>query len=162
MQTRTLKNRLVRSAAVMAVCALPTGLAATSHAANPVGATQVASEATPSSAESEVLRLVNVERAKENLQPLTFDSCLYGKAKAWSGTMSSTGDFKHQDLGDISKDCPGNGTLGENIAAGQSTPEEVVEAWMQSPGHRANILNANFTKLGVGETDHYWTQDFAG
>lgn len=162
MQTSTRNSRLVRSAALVAACALPAGFAATSSAANPVGATHVTTAASPSSAESEVLRLVNVERAKANLKPLTFDSCLYGKAKTWSDTMSSTGSFKHQDLGGIFKACPGNRTLGENIAAGQRTPQEVVQAWMNSPGHRANILNGSFTKLGVGETNHYWTQDFGG
>ena len=55
---------------------------------------------------------------------------------------------------------------GENIAAGQQTPEEVVNSWMNSDGHRANILSADFEKLGVGyvETDgvykHYWVQLF--
>jgi uncharacterized protein YkwD len=53
---------------------------------------------------------------------------------------------------------------GENIAMGQRTPEEVVTAWMNSPGHRANILNANFTHLGVGyvASGNYWTQMFIG
>jgi uncharacterized YkwD family protein len=53
---------------------------------------------------------------------------------------------------------------GENIAMGQRTPQEVVTAWMNSPGHRANILNANFTHLGVGyvASGNYWTQMFIG
>jgi uncharacterized protein YkwD len=54
---------------------------------------------------------------------------------------------------------------GENIAAGQRTPQEVVNSWMNSPGHRANILNRNYTKIGVGyasggEYGTYWTQMF--
>ena len=60
-------------------------------------------------------------------------------------------------------------TWGENIAGGQSTPEEVVEGWMNSPGHRANILNGSFRELGVGyfyqadgEYLHYWVQNFRG
>jgi uncharacterized protein YkwD len=53
----------------------------------------------------------------------------------------------------------------ENIAAGQTTPQEVVQAWMNSPGHRANILNGNYTYIGVGYAKggsqrHYWTQMF--
>jgi len=54
---------------------------------------------------------------------------------------------------------------GENIAAGQRTPEIVVDAWMNSPGHRANILSPNFSKIGVGYVTNssgrpYWTQIF--
>ena len=56
-------------------------------------------------------------------------------------------------------------TAGENIAYGQRSPEEVVEAWMNSEGHRANILNANFNKIGVGYYQNnrgvkYWSQEF--
>ena len=53
-------------------------------------------------------------------------------------------------------------SAGENIAQGQRTPEEVVQAWMNSAGHRANILNSGFTHIGVGyvESGNYWTQEF--
>ena len=53
---------------------------------------------------------------------------------------------------------------GENIAYGQRTPREVVAAWMNSPGHRANILNASYTQIGVGyvASGNYWTQLFIG
>lgn len=55
-------------------------------------------------------------------------------------------------------------TAGENIAKGQRTPKEVVNAWMNSQGHRANILNSSFTKIGVGyvKDGNYWTQMFIG
>ena len=58
-------------------------------------------------------------------------------------------------------------TAGENIAKGQKTPEEVMNAWMNSPGHRANILNPDFTKLGLGVAKDsngtlYWSQMFIG
>ncbi len=55
-------------------------------------------------------------------------------------------------------------TAGENIAMGQSTPQAVVNAWMNSEGHRANILNASFTQIGMGYVadGHYWTQQFIG
>ena len=55
-------------------------------------------------------------------------------------------------------------TAGENIAMGQRTPEEVVNAWMNSEGHRANILNASFTQIGMGYVaeGNYWTQMFIG
>ena len=53
---------------------------------------------------------------------------------------------------------------GENIAIGYATPEAVVNAWMNSPGHRANILNPSYTQLGVGYVadGSYWTQEFIG
>ena len=55
-------------------------------------------------------------------------------------------------------------SAGENIAMGQRSPEEVVQAWMNSQGHRENIMNANFTHIGVGHvtTGNYWTQMFIG
>ncbi|HEY4552384.1 MAG TPA: CAP domain-containing protein, partial [Bacillaceae bacterium] len=55
-------------------------------------------------------------------------------------------------------------SAGENIAYGQRTPEEVVKAWMNSSGHRANILNSSFTHIGVGYVaeGNYWTQQFIG
>ncbi|NJR62658.1 MAG: hypothetical protein HC769_29995, partial [Cyanobacteria bacterium CRU_2_1] len=49
----------------------------------------------------------------------------------------------------------------ENVAQGQKTPSEVVRSWMKSPGHRQNILNPNFTEIGVGYSQNYWTQVFA-
>ena len=55
-------------------------------------------------------------------------------------------------------------SAGENIARGQKTPEAVVNAWMNSSGHRANILNASYTEIGVGYVaeGNYWTQMFIG
>ena len=55
-------------------------------------------------------------------------------------------------------------SAGENIARGQTTPKKVVDAWMNSSGHRANILNASYTHIGVGYASygHYWTQMFIG
>jgi uncharacterized protein YkwD len=55
-------------------------------------------------------------------------------------------------------------SAGENIARGQTTPQKVVDAWMNSSGHRANILNSSYTHIGVGyaSSGHYWTQMFIG
>lgn len=55
-------------------------------------------------------------------------------------------------------------TAGENIAYGQRTPKQVVDGWMNSSGHRANILNSSYTQIGVGyvPNGHYWTQMFIG
>ncbi|MGL5944276.1 MAG: CAP domain-containing protein [Waterburya sp.] len=50
--------------------------------------------------------------------------------------------------------------LGENVAQGQTTPTDVLDSWMNSSGHRENILNPNFTEIGVGYENNYWTQVF--
>lgn len=118
--------------------------------------------------EREVVRLVNKERTQRGLTPLTYDWQLSRVARYKSQDMSDKGYFSHNS--------PTYGTpfemmksfgisyrsAGENIARGQKTPEQVVKAWMGSQGHRANILNKSFTKIGVGyETKgNYWTQMF--
>ena len=120
--------------------------------------------------EQEVIRLVNVERAKAGLKALTED---------WE--LSRVAHYKSQDMHDLryfSHTSPTYGspfdmmkafgiryrTAGENIAMGYRTPAAVVQGWMNSPGHRANILNASYTKIGVGyvASGNYWTQHFIG
>lgn len=120
--------------------------------------------------ESEVVRLVNQRRAENGLKPLTANWELSRVARYKSEDMSSQGYFSHTS--------PTYGTpfqmirsfglsyryAGENIAYGQRTPAAVVDAWMASSGHRANILSASYTQLGVGycAAGHYWTQMFIG
>lgn len=125
---------------------------------------------TTSQAEA-VLKLVNEERAKQNLKPLTLSSKLTDIATMKSKDMADKGYFDHtsptygspfQMLQDFGVHYT---AAGENIAAGQQTPEEVMNAWMNSSGHRANIMNANYTELGVGyytggQYGVYWTQLF--
>lgn len=123
-----------------------------------------------SSYEQQVVTLVNAERAKYGLAALTLDETLCGYARVKSQDMHDQGYFSHTS--------PTYGSpfdmmrtfgvsyrsAGENIAMGYSTPEAVVAAWMNSEGHRANILSANYTTLGVGyvEDGGYWTQWFIG
>ncbi|WP_245890102.1 CAP domain-containing protein [Rummeliibacillus pycnus] len=118
--------------------------------------------------EQEVVTLTNAERAKEGLAPLQIDTKLMSSARAKSEDMSKNHYFDHtsptygspfdqmKSLGISYK------SAGENIAQGQKTPQEVVQAWMQSPGHRANIMNASYTHIGVGyaASGNYWTQQF--
>lgn len=120
--------------------------------------------------EREVVRLVNVERTKRGLSPLSENWQLSRVARYKSEDMRDSGYFSHTS--------PTYGTpyqmmksfgisyksAGENIARGQSTPEAVVNAWMNSSGHRANILNSSFTEIGVGYASggSYWTQMFIG
>lgn len=120
--------------------------------------------------ESEVVRLVNVERSKQGLKPLTSDWQLSRVARYKSQDMKDNNYFSHTSPTygspfDMMKSFGiSYRTAGENIAKGQRTPSEVVNAWMNSSGHRANILNSSFTKIGVGYVagGHYWTQMFTG
>lgn len=126
-----------------------------------------------------LLELVNQERSGRGISKLTLSQSLDTAADDHSIRMLE-GDFvSHQDplTGSGAKDridaagYRGGSTWGENIAAGQSTPEAVFQAWMNSSGHRANILNPNYTHMGLGYSflandpgqvrySHYWTQVF--
>ncbi|MFK4024354.1 CAP domain-containing protein [Streptomyces albogriseolus] len=130
------------------------------------GKGQTSAEAT---AAAEVLRLVNAERAKVGCSPVTADSALTGLATAFSDDMADRGFFDHTDPdGDTPWDraqAAGISNLGgENIARGQADAESVMQAWMDSPGHKANILNCDFKTLGVGvhlgPGGPWWTQNF--
>lgn len=120
--------------------------------------------------EVEVLRLVNVRRSSAGLSPLKSDPELSRIARLKSQDMRDNKYFSHTSMTygspfQMMKDFGiAYRTAGENIAMGQRTPSEVVNAWMNSPGHRANILNASFTKIGVGyvSNGNYWTQMFTG
>lgn len=120
--------------------------------------------------EKEVVRLVNEQRVQNGLKPLK---------ENWE--LSRVARYKSQDMVDkryFSHTSPTYGspfqmikdfglsfrTAGENIAYGQRTPQAVVTAWMNSSGHRANILNPSYTQIGVGyvANGHYWTQMFIG
>ncbi|PJY98878.1 MULTISPECIES: CAP domain-containing protein [Bacillus] len=120
--------------------------------------------------EKKVVELTNAERQKQGLKPLQIDETLSKSARAKSQDMKDKNYFDHQSPTygspfDMMKSFGiSYKTAGENIAKGQKTPEEVVKAWMNSEGHRKNILNANFTHIGVGyvESGSYWTQQFIG
>ena len=130
-------------------------------------------EITADEFELKVLELVNAERAKYGLSALVWDSSLAAVAEAHSLDMAQNNFFSHTNLkGQSPFDRMkaygiSYNYAAENIAAGQSTPESVMNSWMNSEGHRNNILNANVTRLGVGYVQggsygHYWTQCFAG
>ncbi|MCG8485522.1 MAG: SafA/ExsA family spore coat assembly protein [Clostridia bacterium] len=121
--------------------------------------------------ELEVVRLVNVERAKYGLQPLSENWELSRVARYKSNDMKDMGYFSHYSpiYGspfDMIKNFGIRYTAaGENIAMGQRSASEVMNGWMNSSGHRRNILNANFTQIGVGYAVNsngtpYWTQMF--
>ena len=125
-------------------------------------------DSTVTSYEQEVIRLVNEIRAENGLKVLTYD---------WE--LARVARYKSQDMKDnkyFSHTSPVYGTpfqmiknfgisyrsAGDNIAKGYATPQAVVNGWMNSSGHRANILNANYTHIGVGYVSggNYWTQMF--
>ena len=123
----------------------------------------------PSDFEQRVLDLVNIERGKEGLSPLEWDGPNLGAGADVRAVEIST-NFSHTrpDGRSCFTAITNPGAVGENIAAGYRSPEAVVEGWMNSPGHRANILDPDFKKLGVGYYyasgsyyGHYWVQLFS-
>ncbi len=121
--------------------------------------------------EQKVVELVNIERQKEGLPSLTLDAAISNVARIKSQDMADNNYFAHQSptygsAGNMLTKFGINWSAwGENIASGQKTPEAVVTAWMNSAGHRANILSSNFSKIGVGYVTNsngtsYWTQMF--
>ncbi len=120
--------------------------------------------------EQEVVDLTNQERAKQGLPALKVDTELSKVARAKSKDMAANGYFAHNSPTygspfDMMKQFGiSYSTAGENIAKGQRSPQEVVNAWMNSQGHRENIMNAKFTHIGVGyvEQGNHWTQQFIG
>jgi uncharacterized YkwD family protein/spore coat assembly protein SafA len=121
--------------------------------------------------EGQVVQLVNQERARNGLSPLTHNWELSRVARYKSMDMRDRGYFSHTSptYGSPFTMMKNFGinyrAAGENIASGQTTPQAVVQAWMNSPGHRANILSTNYTQIGVGYVAggsgrHYWTQMF--
>ncbi|MEG0319159.1 MAG: CAP domain-containing protein [Niameybacter sp.] len=120
--------------------------------------------------ENKVLELVNVERSKQGLKPLQMDESVRNVARVKSSDMRKNNYFDHNSpvygspFDMLKQFGISYRSAGENIAQGYSSPEAVVEGWMNSPGHRANILNSSFTHIGVGydAQGHYWTQMFIG
>ncbi|MFB8088901.1 CAP domain-containing protein [Streptomyces sp. NPDC055992] len=125
--------------------------------------------ATAASAQAAILALVNEERGKVGCSPVTASSSLTSLAQNFSDDMAARGFFDHTDPDGKSPwdraDAAGvSGLGGENIARGQADAEAVMDAWMNSDGHRANILNCDYKTLGVGvhfgAGGPWWTQDF--
>lgn len=136
--------------------------------ANPAKTTQTTSAL--SAYEQKVVDLTNQERAKNGLSALKIDTTLSKMAHEKSRDMSANGYFSHTSptygspFDMMKKYGITYHYAGENIAMGQQTPEEVVKAWMNSQGHRENILNPNYNYIGVGYVSqgNYWTQEFIG
>ncbi|MDA1292324.1 MAG: CAP domain-containing protein [bacterium] len=127
-----------------------------------------------------VLKLINEERAYAGLPALTYNRSLEHSAQLHAQDMMYQDYFSHTSLDgrepedriravgylDIRfEDCNCRGykaTVGENIAKGQTTVKQVVHEWMESPGHRKNILSGNYKEMGVGIIGNIWAQHFGG
>ncbi|MFE2416623.1 CAP domain-containing protein [Streptomyces hokutonensis] len=118
-----------------------------------------------------VVELTNAERTRAGLRPLAVDPLLAAAAQAHSTDMVARAFYSHtspdgsQPWDRAAAAGSRRRTIGENIACGQRSPAEVVEGWMNSPGHRANILKPDFTHIGIGfagggQMGTYWTQLF--
>ena len=121
---------------------------------------------------AEVIRLVNVERKKAGCGSLTGESRLHAAAQKHSELQAEKNTMSHQlpgepSMGDrVTAQGYRWGGVAENVAAGYTTPASVMDGWMNSPGHKANILNCGYKHIGVGvkksaQGTLYWTQNFA-
>ena len=117
----------------------------------------------------QVVDLVNAERAKAGLAPLTIDANVEKAANVRANEIQTTFEHVRPNGSSFSTAIKEQNVnfrgAGENIAWGQKTPQEVMNAWMNSAGHRANILNKSFTHIGVGNVQNgagtqYWVQLF--
>lgn len=158
--------RCSRPAVVCPVQTCPTGTPAPTVTPSPTSAPVQTPTATPAPTEGtdelpgvsayaqEVVRLVNIEREKAGLAPLAMDAALNAAAQVRAQEIDVSFSHTRPDgtscFTVLKEFGIGYRACGENIAKGSPSPARVVEGWMNSAGHRANILNANFTTIGVG------------
>ncbi|SDM64063.1 CAP domain-containing protein [Nonomuraea jiangxiensis] len=171
------RGRTTRSKAVRLTCVTPAPTpAATPHPArtaqSPAPEGDAPGPSVGTALENEVVRLTNAERAKGGCGPLKHDARLRTAAHGHSADMAKNDYFDHdsQDGRDMTDRIRAAGFTGsawaENIAMGQPSAKAVVQTWMESDGHRENIMNCSYTLIGVGAAKNpqgelYWTQDFA-
>lgn len=107
----------------------------------------------------------NARRAQHDLPRLRGDACLQRFATRWARHMARTERLSHQDVGRVLRRCD-LVTVGENVAYGYPTGRVVVREWMQSEGHRANILNPRFRLIAVGvardDDGQWWSSQVFG
>lgn len=113
-----------------------------------------------------LLKIHNEERASAGCDPLKIDADLCVYAQKHAEKMNEKGHLVHSSMSDLAV-VAGNGNVGENIAWGQDSTEEVCSSWMKSPGHRRNMLNKRFKRVGFGMKQDergrkYWCVVFAG
>jgi uncharacterized protein YkwD len=116
--------------------------------------------------EKRILELVNRERTRRGLRPLRLATCADGYASRWSAELARSERLYHQSLRPIQRSCRAR-DVGENIGYGKVSAEKMVDLWMNSRPHRANILNPRFSSIGIGavrsRSGHWYAvQDFLG
>lgn len=173
-QSMSVKGKTTPPSSKGGGCDAPPSVPPTAHLVS-IGAPSRVSVSTGRTAEDgsyeqRVVDLVNAERAKYGLSPLRYNATLDAASEAHNIVQVNNRTMSHLNSGDGSPDARIRsygfyGAWGENVAVGQSTPEQVVREWMASPTHRANILNGNFSQMGVayGQTSDgysFWTQTF--
>ncbi|KWX84854.1 hypothetical protein AMQ83_28210 [Paenibacillus riograndensis] len=157
-----------KPAAAPAPTAQPAAPAATAKPAATPAAPAVADTTGNAAFTQQIVTLVNKERAAAGLSPVSALASLNKVAAAKATDMRTNNYFSHTSptYGSPFDMMSAFGVTyqyaGENIAMGQRTPQEVMTAWMNSAGHRANILSANFNYIGVGFDNNYWVQEFIG
>ncbi|MEU8774184.1 CAP domain-containing protein [Streptomyces sp. NPDC048606] len=127
-----------------------------------------AADAPASEAAARILELVNQERAAVGCPALTVNAKLTKAAQDHSADMAANGNMSHtgSDGSDPGQRITRAGytwrTYGENVAYGYSSPEQVMQGWMNSPGHKRNILDCSYKEIGIGlaQPNNYWTQNF--
>ncbi|TQM10040.1 CAP domain-containing protein [Pseudonocardia kunmingensis] len=113
-----------------------------------------------------VVALVNEEREAAGCSPVSVDDALTEAAGRHSRDQAERGEMGHEGsdgsrVGDRATDAGYRwSSIGENVASGTTSPERAMQLWMESSGHRKNILNCKFQDIGVARVDGYWTQDF--
>ena len=120
--------------------------------------------------EQRVLELINVERAKAGLGAVSYNGTLDSAAEGHASHMAKVGKMAHDGIGDAdpgarARSAGWRRAWGENVATGQTSPEQVVREWMNSPTHRRNILDPDYKYMGVGYVTaangrSYWAQEF--
>lgn len=144
---------LIAYAALLLLDGMPCGTKSCEAAPPVIQRIPVVRRLVGSPQEHEVIRLVNVERQRRGLRPLAQNDKMMADARSWSEVQATRHRMYHSRMG-----------YAENVAYGQTTPQEVVQTWMNSPGHRRNILASNRSTIGVGLAygggRPYWTQVF--
>jgi uncharacterized protein YkwD len=153
-----------RTVTVLATAALSlAGLATSLPSAQAAVAAAPIGSAASTAYVNRIVALVNAQRAAHGLRPLIWSPCATRFAAPWSTRMAARNTLVHQSLAPILR-CPAR-TAGENIAYGNVSADQMMSMWMNSPGHRANILSPRYTRIGVGavrtSSGRWWaTQDF--
>lgn len=150
MRAKHLFNK--RVAAVLMAAFVAMGV---SSCAAPASSTPAAGSSAPDNVNG-IVQAMNADRAAAGLGGLSYNDQLAGSGQGWSGTIANGGSLFHQDLSALLSQPAWGGfrTLGENLLVGPDNMSDgsMETAWMNSPGHRANILNGSFTMVGIGVT----------